>query len=172
VNKALISFLQPLYQDVDGTSRRDDAERVAGIARRLHPSSEELELLLLFYPLGKWLEKVGNLSRVTLAVPEIPESALRKTARSIRKLDAPITEAERAVAAAILIDGAGVRGLAERFAKARREGSSMMDVIRHAVADVGMPDWLPPDARSWLHRRRERRREVCRMILEEMDGEA
>src|SRR5207244_6926140 len=116
----LEDFLRPLYQDLDGVTRFDAVERVAAIARRLYaPRSAEdaraFEMLLLFHGLGRWLEKIGNLSRTTLAVGGLSESELRQTAASIESLGAPESDAERAIAAAILIDKAGVRGLAERL---------------------------------------------------------
>jgi hypothetical protein len=166
----LQSFLRPLYQDLDGASRFDDVERVAAIARRLYvPSSDSraFELLLLFHGLGRWLEKVGNLSRAVLTTA-IPEADLRATAASIRRLDDPSTDAERAVAAALLIDSAGVRGFAERLSRSRREGSSVQDVVRNALAEVMVPEWMPSNAREWLAARYEARREVCRRILEEI----
>ncbi|HKO56043.1 MAG TPA: hypothetical protein VJ276_09200 [Thermoanaerobaculia bacterium] len=162
----LDAFLLPLYQDLDGVSRLDEAERVARIARRLAPPLRELELLLRFHVLGSWLEKVGNLSRVVLAVPDVNEADLRRVAASIRRLDAPVTEAERAVAAAVLIDGAGVRGLAERFGRARREGSSLLDVAREEVAPA--PEWMSEEARAMLEERRRRRAAFCEALLEEM----
>lgn len=169
---ALRDFLRPLYQDVDGASRVEEVERIARIARRLHSpapgEAEAFELLLQFHRLGRWLDKVGNLTRVVLAVG-VEEGLLRRTAASIRRLDEPVTEAERAVAAAVLIDEAGVRGLTERFLRARREGSSIMDVVRAAMADVWVPEWLPPRAVEWLHARREARRETCRRLLEEYE---
>jgi hypothetical protein len=171
--KTLEAFLLPLYQDVDGVSRFDDVERVGKIARRLYePTSQEnqqaFELLILFHALGNWLEKVGNISRTALAVG-LAESDLRRTALSIRRLDNPQSDAERAVAAAVLIDRAGVRGLAERFASARREGQSLLEVVREEVASAWVPEWMPESGRSWLERRFEKRRRVCREILEELD---
>jgi len=164
----LESFLRPLYQDLDGVSRFEEIERVASIARRLHAVDDRaFELLLLFQGLGRWLEKVGNLSRAVLTTG-VSESELRQTASSIRNLESPSTDAERAVAAALLIDAAGVRGLAERLARSRREGSSVLDVVRNAVADVMEPAWLPSSAIPLLRSRRESRREMCRRILEEM----
>ena len=169
----LSTFLRPLYQDLDGVSRLDEVERIAKIARRIYtPATAEdgraLELLLAFHKLDKWLDKVGNISRTVLAVSDVNETELRKTAASIRRLDEPVTEAERAVAAAILIDSAGVRGLAEHFARARREGSSQMDVLRNVLSDVFVPEWLPDTATEWLHARREARRAVCKRLLEEL----
>ena len=172
----LESFVRPLYQDLDGVSRFDEIERIATIARRLHAprdpeSSRHFDLLLLFHGLGKWLDKVGNLSRTVLAVDGLSEGELRRTAASIARLDAPQSEEERAVAAAILIDRGGVRGLAQRFATARREGHSVIDVVREAVADAWVPEWVPEGAREWLRRRHESRREFCAAILAELSLE-
>lgn len=169
----LATFLRPLYQDLDGISRLEDVERVAKIARRLYkPATAEdaraFELLLAFHKLEKWLDKVGNISRTALAVSEVSEGELRRTAASIKRLEEPVSDAERAVAAALLIDSAGVRGLAEHFARARREGSSQMDVLRNVLSDVFVPEWLPESALEWLHARREARREVCKRLLEEL----
>lgn len=169
----LATFLRPLYQDLDGVSRTDEVERIGKIARRLYkpPTPEEeraFALLLAFHRLGKWLDKVGNISRTVLAVNGLSAGELRRTADSIARLDEPVTEAERAVASAVIIDGAGVRGLAEHFARARREGSSQMDVLRNVLSDVFVPEWFPEVARDWLHARRESRREVCKRLLEEL----
>ena len=158
--------------DLEDFLRFDAVERVAAIARRLYaPRSAEdaraFELLLLFHGLGRWLEKIGNLSRTTLAVGGLSESELRQTAASIQSLGAPESDTERAVAAAILIDHAGVRGLAERLLRARREGQSVADVVRAALADDERPEWLSAEAREWLEQRRGRRRDFCRAILEE-----
>ena len=165
----LEEFLKPLYQEVDGVSRFDEIERVARLARTiLGQESRELDLLALFQGLGSWLDKVGNLSRTLLAVPELGESELRRTAASIQRLDAPQTNVERAVAAAMLIDRSGVHGLAQRFAAARREGHSITDVVREALADSWIPDWIPDNAKPMLEERLKRRREFCRLILEEL----
>ncbi len=173
----LETFLLPFYQDLDGASRFDEVERIAKIARRLYvPVSDKdtrlFELLLLFHRLGTWLEKVGNLSRTLLTVEGVTEEELRATASSIRRLEQPSNDAERAVAAAILVDGAGVRGLIELFSRARREGNSLMDVLRAALSDVSVPDWLPLNAEEWLHKRREGRREMCKRVLEELSVDA
>ena len=160
----LRAFLAPLYQDLDGVSRLEEIDRISSIARRLHDG--DMELLLMFHGLGNWLEKVGNLSRTSLTTG-IPESDLRTVANSIRRLDDPQTDAERAVAAAVLIDSAGVRGLAERFARARREGQTMMDVVREVLAESWIPAWMPERGRAWLERRHEARREMCRRFLAE-----
>lgn len=173
----LETFLLPFFQDLDGASRFDEVERVAKIARRLYaPATDRdaraFELLLLFHRLGTWLEKMGNLSRTLLTVEGVTEEELRATAAAIRRLEQPSNDAERAVAAAILIDTAGVRGLIELFSRARREGNSLMDVLRAALSDVIVPDWLPENAEEWLHKRREVRREMCRRVLEELSLDA
>ena len=169
----LDTFLKPLYQQLDGVSRLDEVERIARIARKLYmpataDDAQAFELLLRFHRLGKWLDKVGNLSRTLLAVNGLDEMELRRTAASIQRLETPVTEAERAVTAAVLIDEAGVRGLTEHFTRARREGNSLMDVLRAALADAAVPEWLPLKAEEWLHARREARREVCKRLLEEL----
>lgn len=170
----LDEFLRPLYQDLDGASRLGEVERIAAIARRLYTpapgDAPTFELLLRFHRLGRWLEKVGNLSRTVLTAG-VPENELRRTAASIARLAQPVTESERAVAAAVLIDEAGVRGLTELFTRARREGNSLMDVLRAALSDVDVPEWLPPRAEEWLHMRREARRELCRKVLQELQME-
>jgi hypothetical protein len=169
LRKRLETFVKPLYQDLDGINRLEDVERVAKIARTLHSVQDDraFELLLLFHMLGRWLEKMGNLSRTSLNTG-IAEAELRQTAASIRRLADPESDAERAVAAAILIDSAGVRGLTEHFTRARREGNSLLDVLRAVLADVAVPDWLPADAQPWLEARREACRDVCRRLLDEL----
>ncbi len=163
----LRAFVAPLYQDLDGVSRLGEIDRIASIACHLHPGGDRaFELLLLLHGLGKWLEKIGNLSRMALATG-IAEEELRAAMGAIRRLDDPRTDAERALAAAILIDGAGVRGLAERFTRARREGQSLMDVVRDALADSWVPDWMPEAGRAMLEERHAARRETCRKILAE-----
>jgi hypothetical protein len=167
----LESFLKPLFQDLDGVSRFDEHERIAQIARTIHGKHDrDLELLLLFHGLGRWLDKIGNLSRTLLAVPGLDESELRRTAASIRRLETPQSDAERSVAAAILIDRSGVHGLARRFAAARREGHDIADVVREALADSWVPEWTPDAARPLLEARFEARRAVCAAILEELNS--
>lgn len=167
----IVAFLQPLYQDLDGISRFEDTERVGSIARRLHTPSQTdsraFELLLLFHGLGRWIEKIGNRSRAML-VTGLTDAELRTTAASIRRLEDPSSIAERALAAAILIDGAGVRGLAARLARSRREGSSVMDVVRDALTDTSVPEWMPEAGRDLLAKRYEIRRQFCEALIEEM----
>jgi hypothetical protein len=168
IRSRLESFLKPLYQGVDGVSRWDEVERIAAIAHTIDSRDDDsLELLLLFHGLGRWLGKVGNVSRTMLAAG-VHEDLLRRTAASIRRLDAPEGEIERTVAAAILIDRSGVRGLAERFAAARREGHSVVDVVREALAESWVPDWVPAAARQLLERRLDARRAFCAAILDEL----
>jgi hypothetical protein len=162
----LLRFLRPLYQDLDGITRLDAVERIGRIARRLTAPSRELELLILFHPLGGWLGKVGNRSRVTLAT-RLTEAELSQVTSSIRRLETPETDAERAVAAAILIDGAGMRGFAERLGHARREGSSIDDVAREGLAETPAPEWLTGQGAEWLAMRRATRAEAAEMLLRE-----
>jgi len=165
---SVAAYLRPLYQDLDGVSRMDDVERIARIARRLYDADDdrEFELLLLFHRLGNWLDKVGNLTRTSLAT-SIGEAQLHRVAASIRRLDQPETDAERAVAAAAIIDAAGVRGLAERLTRARREGLTIDDVARAELREVAVPEWFSAEARVMLMERAEARHEVCRQILGE-----
>jgi hypothetical protein len=164
---SIAAFLLPLYQDLDGVSRWGEVERIARIARRLHDANDDdFELLLAFHRLGNWLDKVGNLTRAALATG-IGEAALHRTADAIRHLGAPRSDAERAVAAAILIDAAGVRGLAERLTRARREGLTIDDVARTGLREVEVPEWFTAQARVMLLERAEARRDVCRKILGE-----
>lgn len=170
----LIQFLKPLYQDLDAVSRFDEVERISTIARQLHaPASEQhrlgFELLLLFQGLGGWLERVGNISRTVLVVGSgLTESDLRLVARSLRCLDAPETLEERALASALLIDRAGVRGLAGRFVQARREATSPGEVARELIGSVDkLPDWILPAARPWVLSRWEARRRFCEQLLAE-----
>ncbi len=165
----LESFLKPLLQEVDGVSRFGEVERIARIARTIHGRDDpDLDLLLLLHPLGRWLEKVGNLSRTLLAAGGLDEAALRRTVASIRRLETPVSDVERSVAAAILIDRSGVHGLAQRFATARREGHTVLDVVREALAESWVPEWVPDSARAMLEDRIESRRKACAAILEEL----
>lgn len=168
----LDAFLRPLYQDLDGGSKMEDAERVASIARAIYspasPAEErQLDLLLRFRGIGGWLNKMGNLSRTLLTVRDVSERELRTVADAIRNLEEPRTEVERAVGGALLIDGSGVRGLAERMGRARREGLSVGDIVREVVGESGCPQWMPERGRVWLLRRQEARRALCRQILDE-----
>jgi hypothetical protein len=169
----LESFLAPFYQDLDGSSRADEVRRIASIVRQIQePESEvarrELDLLLAFHLLGPWLEKLGNLSRVRLALPDLGEHELRRTAQSIRRLDHPQSEAERAVAAARLIDATGVRGLAERIGRARREGATLTDVVTAGETSTEIPPWFPETAIPMLHAREANRVAFCRTLRDEL----
>ena len=165
--ESVAAYLRPLYQDLDGVSRVDEVERIARIARRLHDASDDdFELLLLFHRLGSWLDKVGNLTRTALATG-LGEAQLHRVADAIRHLDTPRNDAEEAVAAAVIIDAAGVRGLAERLTRARREGLTVEDVARAGLREVEVPEWFTAQARVMLLERAEMRRDVCRKILGE-----
>lgn len=159
----LESFLKPLYQDLDGVSRLDDVERIGAIARRLTEPSRELDLLILFHPLHGWLDKVGNLSRTVLAC-DVTEAELRATAASLKRLDNPITEAERALASALAIDLAGIYGLARELARARREGRTIEEVAKETVKP---PDWMNGEARRLFEERAAKRTEMCHELLRE-----
>lgn len=163
----LEEFLRPLYQDLDGASRFDSVERVRRIAQSLHSPIRELELLILFSGLAKWLQKPRNVSR-TLLTGTVSEIELATTIRSLARLDDPQSDVERAVAAAMMIDSAGVRGLAERLTHARREGLSIEDVAREEPPEI--PAWMPAEGREMLLVRRDERQKVCDALLREMAG--
>jgi hypothetical protein len=166
--QTLEMFLRPLYQDLDGGTRFDDVRRIGELARRLTAPTRDLELLILFHGLGHWLEKLGNLSRTLLTLPEVvTELDLRRTAASIRRLESPESEAERAVAAAIAVDQAGLRGFAERMARSRREGSTPADVARASLLPTTIASWMPLQAVVWINERQRARQEVSQRILDE-----
>ena len=159
----LEEFLKPLYQDLDGVNRLAAVERVGAIARQLQPPSRELDLLILFSGLRKWLAKPRNYSRVLLSGTVTKQELDAVIAAS---LDEPQTDAECAVASALVIDSAGVRGLADRFAQARREGNSIADVANEAPPEI--PEWMPAKARAMMLERLEARQRVCRALLDEL----
>lgn len=170
----LIAFVKPLYLDLDGASHFDDVERVSTIARRLYKPStlsetQTFELLLLFQGLGKWLGKMGNRSRTVLASNgALGDKELQRLIDSLKRLESPEGPAERALASAIMIESSGVRGLAIRLGKARREGLSAGDVARGEIEErthAAFP--LEPRAAAWLEARHVRRSRVAREILEE-----
>ncbi|HYM62246.1 MAG TPA: hypothetical protein VEZ11_15290 [Thermoanaerobaculia bacterium] len=174
VMRRLEAFLRPYYQDLDGVSRFGEVERIAAIARSLMPSpspdeQRDLDLLLLFQGLPGWLDRMGHRTRTQLALGgAITEEELRRTAAAVKRLDAPTTPAETAVAAARVIDAAGVRGLAERFAHARREGLSVVEIAREELArPATIPEWMPDAAVPLIRQRRARREAMCRAIVEE-----
>lgn len=170
LRKRIENHLRPLYAELDGASRFDEMERVGRIARRLTTPTRELELLILFHPLGGWLDRLGNQSRTQLAFGgAISETDLRRTAQSIKRLEQPVTDGERAVAAAIFVDRCGLRGLAERLARARREGSSVTEVAAAAAALPEMPAWMPVQAIVWATSRAQARIDFCRRLLAESD---
>ena len=163
----LLTVLRPIYQDLDGITHEAEIDRVSQIARMLVESTRELDLLLLLYPAVKWLEKPRNFSRVALT-GGVPEDELRATLASIRRFPHPQSREERAVASAILIDRSGLRGLAESFAFARREGRSVADVAREAIADNTIPEWMDDRAAVMLEERLQQRRAFCQALLAEV----
>lgn len=174
LRERILFLVRPLYQDLDGVSRMTETERVSAIARRLYDpfdpaARRHFELLLLFQGLGKWLDKVGNTSRASLAVPEVTEEELQRVAAAARRLESPATDAERAIYAARLIDRAGLQGLADRFAQARREGLTIADVA--IEDDPSLPEGLSPLALQWLRHRLQARREFRRRLQVEMNLE-
>ena len=169
----LDAFLKPLLQDLDGASRTSEVERVAAIARRIAPESaatRSFELLVRFRLLAHWLGRVGNLSRAALTTG-LSDAELSRTAASVQALDDPQSSEERAVAAAAMIDAAGVRGLAERFGRGRREGHSVLEVASEAMTENEVPQWMNDAASALLAKRRAARDAFCREILEEARGE-
>ena len=171
------SFLKPLYQDLDGGSRLEEALRIGEIAATLyHPQTEterrHFDVLILFQRLGKWLDKPRNFSRAVLVLePTITTMELRRAARVLSSLENPTEAAAIALAAAAIIDAAGLRGLAEDFASARREGTTALEIAAGSLAhDEPLPEWFPEQGHTLIDQRRQRRREVCRMLLDEEKG--
>lgn len=167
------AFVRPLYQDLDGVSRFADVQRISAIARRLYSPADEndelqFELLLLCQGLSAWLGRVGSLTRASLATG-IEEARFRRVAETLRRLDEPDTPEAVALAAAIRIDGAGLRGLAALLASARREGRSMEEVAREELAAPSLPAWMPLRAREWYERRSVARRQFCRELQAETE---
>jgi hypothetical protein len=166
IREKFLTVLRPIYQDLDGISREGDIERVSRIARALTQSTRELDLLLLLYPTAKWLDKAGNLSRVSLA-SGISEEELRALRASIRRLDLPHSDEERALASALLIDRSGVRGLAEMFSRARREGRSVAEIAREVLEENTIPEWMSDEAAARLEERLKARGKFCEALLRE-----
>lgn len=171
---SLIAFVKPLYLDLDGVSHFDEVDRVSTIARRLYqpstPAEERtFELLLLFHGLGKWLARMGNRSRTILASNgNLSDNDIRSLIDSINRIEAPESDAERALATALMIESAGARGLAIRLAKARREGLATGDVARAELAESSLPRFpLEDRAVAWLELRQARRLRIAREILDE-----
>jgi hypothetical protein len=178
LRQRLVQFVKPLYQDLDAVSHFEDVERVSSIARQLHtPATAEerlgFELLLVFHGLRGWLERVGNISRTALIVGSgLSETHLRQVLASLKRLDAPQTAEERALASALFVDQAGVRGLVSRLLHARREGTGPTELARELLASsVPLPEWLVPAARPWVIARWMNRRMVCEELLRESSVE-
>lgn len=169
----LEALVRPLYQDLDGISRFDDVARLETLARALHEGSAgvELELLALFHRLGGWLARPGNVANVAQATGGLlPQSTLEATASSLQRLRDPETEDERAIASAIEIEEAGIRGTLRKLLQARREGRSHFDTAREiAVADEKVPSWMSAQAGAMLRQRTEKGKKLCRDLLEEAE---
>jgi hypothetical protein len=170
----LESFVKPLYQDLDGLSRYGDMERVAAIARRLYSPADpedirQFEWMILLHGLTSWLGRVGNLSRMALATG-IAETELRGAAAALQGLATPADPAVVAIASALRIDEAGLRGLTASIAAARREGRSILDLAREERQNASLPpEWMPDSARAWFGARAVRRRRYCEELLREID---
>lgn len=158
----VVAFVRPLLQDLDGHSRLPDVERVRTIALLLLPENDpDRDLLLYLHLLGGWLKKPGNRSRAALALTGIAsESDLLRIESSIRRLESPVTPLERAVAAAILIDRAGIRGLVQQIAYSRREGLTIDEAIASSSELDAPPEWMPAAALEWFMRRLMARKQL------------
>jgi len=164
-----------LHEDLDGLSHFEEIERTSSLARRLlrrtTPAGDRhFELILLFQRLGPWLRKVGNLSRTLLVSrPEVQEMDLRRVAQALARLEAPESEAEIALASALLIESCGLRALVERFSRARREGLTVRGVAEEILgaAPPARP-WLTEAARTLIRQRFEKQQAFCREMIEEL----
>jgi len=112
---------------------------------------------------------VGNISRTALIVGTgLSEAHLRQVLASLKRLDAPQTAEERALASALFVDQAGARGLVSRFLHARREATSPTEVAKAVISSAAsLPDWILPTARTWVLSRWETRRQFCEQLLRE-----
>ena len=175
LRRLLEQFLTPFYQDLDGASRLGEVRRIARTADRIAAAGAEgteLDLILYFHALGPWLERVGNQSRALLALGgSVSELDLRRAAQSIRRLDAPVTAVEGIVATARVIDGAGLRGVAERIAKSRREGMTIGEIAAAGAEPARREAWMPAAALPILHACDGVRIPFCRALLVELDEE-
>lgn len=171
-------FVKPLYQDLDGVSRFDDVSRIGRLARALYePVGDEerahFELLILFHRLGGWLSRLGNASRVVFGSGGmLSEEHVRRLQRSLERLEAPESEVERAVAAAIAVDCAGVQGAVQRLAASRREGQTQLEEARQMLAEPREPPgWMDARAAAWFGRRTDAARRVAEAIVAESELE-
>lgn len=159
--EAIVRFVRPLLQDLDGQSRLPEVERVARIASRLTDDLDEMknrDLLFYLHPLGSWLRKPGNRSRALLALSGIvSDKELFRVENSISRLEAPQTISEIALASAMLIDRAGVRGAVQQLASARREGLTIDEAVQKLLEDEPAPSWMPENALELWNQRRKAR---------------
>ncbi|HUP65521.1 MAG TPA: hypothetical protein VM557_09585 [Thermoanaerobaculia bacterium] len=172
LRQRLEAFLRPLYQDLDGVSRFEDVDRIEALARGVAGNGElgvHLELLVLFHRLGGWLARMGNASRVVLAAGGVlQKDVVAQTSDSLAHLDAPRNEAERVIAAALLIDSAGVRGVVSRLAHARRDGQSMSGAAAEFLSEkIEAPEWMNERARELLRLRTEAARSFAQQVIDE-----
>ena len=171
--EAIVRFVRPLLQDLDGQSRLPEVERVARIASRLHDDPDEMkyrDLLFYLHPLGSWLRKTGNRSRALLALKGIAtDQELFRVENSISRLEVPQTALEIALASALLIDRAGVRGAVQQLASARREGLTIDEAVQKLAEDEPSPTWMSPKALEWLNGRKKSRIDFIRSFQTETE---
>jgi len=93
---------------------------------------------------------------------------LRRVSQSLARLETPKSEAEIALATAMLIESCGGRALVERFTRARREGLTTRGVAEEILA-ASVPDrpWLVDEARALVRQRFEKQKQFCRELIEE-----
>jgi len=153
----LLRFVRPLLQDLDGHSRLPEVERVARIATRILDSQDspaERDLLFYLHPLGSWLKKTGNRSRALLSLQGVASAEeLFRVESSITRLDHPVSELETALASALIIDRAGVRGAVQQLASARREGLTIDEAVQKLSDVEPIPLWMSEKALTCLRGR-------------------
>ena len=118
---------------------RGMSDRVSAIARRLYspPAPEarhRFDLLLQFQNLERWLARVGSISRAALTIgPPVTEQDLVWVLNTLRRLEEPVSPEARALSTALRIDQGGIRGLVESFGAARREGTTIMEIVHREM---------------------------------------
>lgn len=114
--------------------------------------------------------KVGNLSRTLLVSgPAVDEMDLRRVSQSLARLEEPTSEAEIALATAMLIESCSARALVERFTRARREGLTARGVADEILGSSA-PDrpWLVEEARTLIRQQFEKQQNFCREFIVEL----
>ena len=171
----ILQFVRPLLQELDGHSRLPELERVRTIAERLLTEERgddrlDRELFFHLYPLRAWLRKSGNRSRMTLALREVAtEQQLIDVERSIGRIEDPQTPLEIALASALRIDEAGLRGSAQQISFSRREGLSLDEAITRLSESEETPAWMTARARDWLNVRKHSRALFVSQVRAELD---